>query len=204
MNIAVVGNGPVEARLFDLIERTDFVVRFNAPPPAHEYRGMRTDRLVIANSAKQTQELLASPAYLEGPVFSGARSFLLPHHPDIIRRHMPKPTPWSWLKGRRADLTAVCERAMRPTGKPVEILDPATYVEACEQLDIPAARRRSMFPSSGMLAIVHALRRSPADDTRIHLFGFGFAGWKRHDWPAERRFVEDLIRRGRVVVAAAP
>lgn len=199
MNIAIVGNGPVDPKLFDRIEQADFIVRFNAPPSAHEYSGMRTDQLVISNSSKQTQNLLASPAYLDGPIFSGARSILLPYRPDIIRKYMPKPNLFSLLKGRRRDLTGICEKAAYARGKSVEILDAAVYLEACDHLGIPAEQMHSAFPSSGMLAILNCQNQAQFPFGRIRLFGFGFMGWKRHDWSAERLYVLEMMKQGRIL-----
>lgn len=198
MKIAIVGNGPIDTRFFDHIETADFIIRFNSPPRAHEYAGMRTDRLVISNSSKQTQGLLTSHSYLEGPVFAGADSVLLPYHPDMIRQFMPKPNFFSWLKGRRADLTELCERVAQARGKSVAILEKSTYLEACEQLGIIPSRRCVAFPSSGMLTIFHSLKSSRDADLRLQLFGFGFAGWKGHDWSAERIYVEGLISQGKI------
>lgn len=199
MNIAIVGNGPVDPKLFERIEQADFIVRFNAPPDTHVYAGMRTDQLVISNSSKQTQNLLASPAYLGGPVFSGARSILLPYCPEIIRNYMPKPNIFSLLKGRRHDLTGLCKKAAHARGKSVEILEAAVYHEACKQLGIPAERMRSAFPSSGMLAMLNCQNPSHFPLGRIRLFGFGFMGWKRHDWSAERLYVVEMMKQGRIL-----
>lgn len=200
MAVAVVGNGPVHPRLFDQIEKAKLIVRFNSPPPAHDYPNMRTDRLVISNSSKQTQKLLRSEAYLERQVFAGAKELLLPYHPDIIRQFMPKPNLFSWLKGRRADLTQACESVAQMSGKPVQILDALTYIEACEQLGITADRRQTTFPSSGMLAIFHILKHAQNFEMPVRLFGFGFSGWKHHDWSSEQRYVENLISQRHVIV----
>lgn len=200
MDIAVVGNGPIQPRQFERIEKTNFIVRFNSPPPEHEYSGMRTDRLVISNSSKQTQSLLHSDAYLERPVFAGARELVLPYHPDIIRQFMPKPNIFSWLKGRRADLTHLCENVAKAHGKPVEILDVQTYFEACERLGIMGERRLTTFPSSGMLAIFQILKHAQDIGVTVRLFGFGFAGWKHHDWSSEKRYVESLISERHVII----
>jgi hypothetical protein len=199
MDLAIVGNGPINPYLFDQIEKANFIIRFNSPPTAHDYAGMRTDRLVISNSSKQTQRLLSSDEYMDRQVFAGASEIFLPYHPDIIKQLMPKPNVFSWLKGRKADLTGLCEEVAKTKGKQVQILDALTYFEACEQLDIMGDRRLSAFPSSGMLTIFHSLKHSQDAEMSIRLFGFGFAGWKRHDWSAEKRYAEFLISRGKII-----
>lgn len=200
MNIAIVGNGPLNSALFDDIEKADFIVRFNSPPREHEYAGMRTDQLIISNSSRQTQGLLCSSMFLEGPVFVGSRSILLPYHPDIIQKYMPKPNFFSWLRGRRSDLTGLCERVAQLNSKPIGIVDPITYFDACEQLGITTALKHSIFPSSGIISIFHYLHQFEDPDLCIHLFGFGFFGWKRHDWIAEKNYVETLVNKGVVKV----
>lgn len=200
MDVAIVGNGPVSASYFDRIQNSDLVVRFNHPPKTHQYAGMKTDSLVISNSSKQTQELLNSAEYLDGPVFAGARSILLPYHPEIIRQWMPKPNIFSWLKGRRSDLTGLCERVAEMHGKRLEIIDKQTYLEVCTSLGISTGSMRKIFPSSGAMIIRHMLPRLDDRHSLIRLFGFGFQGWKHHDWNAEKRYVEQLSDAGKIEV----
>ncbi len=200
MDVAIVGNGPVSASYFDRIQNSDWVVRFNQPPKTHHYAGMKTDSLVISNSSKQTQELLNSAEYLDGPVFCGARSILLPYHPEIIRQWMPKPNILSWLKGRRSDLTGLCASVAEMHGKPLEIIDKETYLDVCTSLGISPGSMRKIFPSSGAMIIRHLLPRLDDRQSLIRLFGFGFQGWKRHDWNAEKRYVEQLRAAGKIEV----
>ena len=200
MNIAIVGNGQIHPRQFDQIEKADFIIRFNHPPQIHEYTAMRTDMLVISNSSKQTQKLLGSEKYLTGPVFAGARTIFLPYHPDIISRYMPKPNIFSWMKGRRADLTSLCKRAAHANGKSIDILDSNSYLEVCNHLGIMHNHRCSIFPSSGILLIFHSLKMNPSVGLVIRLYGFGFAGWKGHNWQAEKNYVNKLISEDRVIL----
>jgi hypothetical protein len=56
-----------------------------------------------------------------------------------------------------------------------------------------------VVPSSGLIVIAEVLAhwRQPGD--RVVLAGFGHAGWEWHPFAAERRYVDALISRGRLI-----
>jgi hypothetical protein len=100
------------------------------------------------------------------------------------------------LHGEPLFLTDFCRKTAQAQSKSVDILDAFTYLEACERLGISTVRMRSSFPSSGILAILHHQKQSPSAHTR--LFGFGFSGWKRHDWSSEKLYVTKLMQEGHI------
>ena len=189
--IAIVGNGPVDPRLFAEIDAMEHVVRFNKPPPANQYPAMRTDQLSLVNSAS-IKGTLKSPAYLATPAWQTARAVLLPLHPDIIGQRMPPAPLWKRLLGQSRDKSAAIGRIAQAAGKPVETIAAEIFFTACRALNIPG---KYYFPrgapSSGMLVITHFLETT---DAQLALFGFGFQGSKWHDWEAEKKWVEGQER----------
>jgi hypothetical protein len=125
---------------------------------------------------------------------------ILPYHPSVIARYHPKPNPLSRLKGRRADWTEKAVDVFGAAGKEVTILPPDFYEECCEELGIGAGERRKTFPSTGFLAVIYAMREYSPAGWAINLFGFGWQGWKRHDWEAERKWVKAKISSEQVKV----
>ena len=189
--IAIVGNGELKQADLTAIEQANLIVRFNSPPPSHIYAAAKTDILVLSNSSKQTSRLLGCSQYIKGPIFRQAKSIMLPYHPQIIAKYMPKPNPLSWLKGRRADLTQQCQDLASQHQKPCTTMSAEAYQQACQSLQIEGMGLRSTFPSSGLLAVRHIVDLH-AKRSNIRLFGFGFQGWKRHDWSRERAYIENL------------
>jgi hypothetical protein len=189
--IAIVGNGELKQADLTAIGEANLIVRFNSPPPSHIHGAAKTDILVLSNSSKQTSWLLECNQYINGSIFRQAKSIILPYHPQMIAKYMPKPNPLSWLKGRRADLTQQCQDLANQHQKPCITLSPEAYQKACQALQIESMGSRRKFPSSGLLAVRHIVDLH-AEKSNIRLFGFGFQGWKRHDWSREREYIENL------------
>jgi hypothetical protein len=197
--IAIIGNGKIAPSLCTLANEADYIVRFNQPGPESFGAEPRTDLLVISNSSKQTKALLHNPSYLNGPIFQSANALLFPYSPEIIAKFMPKPNPLSALKGARADLTGLCTQAAKSAGKKHQILDSQIYLNTCAALAIQNKDLRKSFPSSGIITI-HYLTNNYSSETQIEAYGFGFQGWKRHNWSAEKAYVERLIQAGRLTL----
>jgi hypothetical protein len=188
--VAIVGNGPLADGLGGRIDASDMVIRFNEPAFQPERSGSRTDILFLMNSGKSMQARLSDPAFQRSPFFAGAGRIILPYHPSIIAKYHPKPNPLSRLKGRKADWTAETLQMCREAGKEVLVLPPEFYEESCAELSIAPAERSRVFPSTGFLGIRYALANFPAPEWRIEIRGFGWTGWKRHDWESEKKWVE--------------
>jgi len=186
----IIGNGPVEADLGKRIDAADIVIRFNEPPYEPLRTGTKSDILFVVNSGKSMQGRLENPAYLSSPHVANASEIILPYEPSVIARYHPKPNVLSRIKGRKADWTGEAVAMFEQAGKAVAVLPAAFYEKCCETLGIAVGQRRSIFPSTGFVAIVHALERYPAVEWRVEICGFGWHGWKRHDWQAERIWVD--------------
>jgi hypothetical protein len=194
--LAIVGNGPVEAGSGPLIDAADLVIRFNAPQGAPERIGTRTDLLMLVNSGKSMRKWLRDPAFLGSPLVRTAHRIVLPLHPSIIAAYHPRPNVFSRMIGRRTDWTFRAVDTLGRQGSEVSVLPATLYGQACVELRIGDDRRRTTFPSTGFLGVLHALRAYPAPNWRIEICGFGWRGWKHHDWEAERRWIERRLERG--------
>jgi hypothetical protein len=188
MKTAIVGNEDISAADKVSIAACKQIIRINAPPPSHMHEGMRTNRLYLVNTAKQTQVRMTDQTYLSGPVFQDTGEIILSHANEIIEKYTPKAPLHLRLLGRRVDHTEICVSVAREFGKQVTILPSSIYEQACDILGIAEMQKSELFPSTGFLAITATLAQSQVGE-EIHLFGFSFRGWKRHKWEAERQFV---------------
>jgi hypothetical protein len=191
--VVIIGNGPIEAGLADSIGAADLVIRFNQPPHPPETAGSRTDILFLMNSGKSMQARLADRAFWEQPLLRDAGQVILPYHPSIIARYHPKPNLLSRLKGRKADWTRETTARLGAMGKPVYVLPAAFYEESCADLGIARSDLRKVFPSTGFLGIRYALQNFTAPEWMVEICGFGWTGWKRHDWERERKWVRQRL-----------
>ncbi|MGN6467398.1 MAG: glycosyltransferase family 29 protein [Rhizobiaceae bacterium] len=187
--VAVVGNAVLAEGDAERIDASDIVIRFNEPPEGPARIGTRTDLLFVMNSGNSMQARLDGRGYTDSVVFRTARKIILPYHPAIIARYHPKPNILSRLKGRRADWTAKAIAVFGREGKEVTVLPPQFYEDCCDELGIGAESRRRLFPSTGFIGVRYALAKLPADCAAIRLYGFGWEGWKRHAWDAERDWI---------------
>lgn len=196
---SVIGNGAVKNPNNILIKTSEIVVRFNKPPSEHLKNYPKTDILVISNSSKQSSKLLNTRDYIESPPFRDALKLVFPYSQEVIQRYMPKPNLFSKIRGRRADLTNQCIRAAMSTNKEHEILSTQIYHDVCNKLNIETSHLRSIFPSSGIMAIQGLLDKFGLN-IQVHAFGFGFQGWKHHKWPAERQYMHELATNGVIIL----
>ncbi len=195
--LVIVGNGPLPRDLSAEVDGADYVLRFNEPRVSIGMSGAKTDLLMLATSSKQMQHWMKDPAFLNSPIFRNARELLFAFHPVIIRQFHPRPNLLSrGLKGRRADWTTKAIEVLGAEGKEIRIMPPQTYFQVCGELGIPTEKMGKLFPSTGFFGIWYALRQFPQDEWNIRICGFSWQGWKRHDWTAEQRWIEEKIESG--------
>jgi len=200
MRVAVVGNAPLETDYSAEIDACDIVIRFNAAPEYGRHAGLKTSILFLMNSGKTMQQHLNDPAFLDSALLASAEQVYLPYHPEIIRKYHPKPNLLSRLKGRRADLTWEIIQKLGERQKRITILPPQFYEENCAELGISPEQMRLLFPSTGFLGIRYALTLPSGGTGNVGVWGFGWRGWKRHSWKAERTCVERMATVGLITV----
>ena len=198
---AIVGNGPLSPEDRAVIASADRIIRFNLTPNLSEEPNAKTTELFLSCSSKQIGEFLSRGQFRSNIAFQQATRLVLPYHPDIIKKYMRPPSILSRLKGRRADWSQDCVRIADQAGKSTEILSVELYLTACKRLGISSAAKE-FFPSSGCLAILRELQNPQHLASELHVFGFGFVGWKRHSWIDEKALVAELESAGELVTHA--
>ena len=192
---AIVGNGPLSPDDRSAIATADRIIRFNLTPNLHSEAEAKTTELFLSCSSKQIGDFLSKGQYRSSHAFQQATRIVSPYHPDIINKYMRPPSFLSRLKGRRADWSQDCLSIAAQEGKDAEILSAELYLDACKRLGINS-QSKEFFPSSGCLAILRELQHPQHNTSELHLFGFGYIGWKGHLWTAERALVEGLESKG--------
>jgi hypothetical protein len=198
--MVIVGNGPLSRDFSEHVDRADFVVRFNEPKKSIGMSGVRTDRLIMANSGKPMQRRLNDGALINSPIFRAAKELMFAYHPQIIKRYFRHPNLMARLKGRRADWTVPAIEKFGGAGKEIRIMPPQFYERGCRELGVPVEKMHEVFPSTGYFGIWHALEHYAAEEWRIEVCGFTWQGWQRHAWIDERRWVAEKVDQGRIAL----
>ena len=196
--IAIVGNGPLTEANISLMRDFKHIVRFNLTQNIPSASEAHTTELFLAVSSKQIGHYLSEGGYAVDPAFQSATKIVSPYSPEIIRSCMKQPNILSRLKGRRSDWTNVCREIARKSGKEFEVLSSEEYYKSCALLSIRGTWRDSI-PSSGFLSVQRELARK-VDREPIHVFGFGFRGWKRHHWEGEKHQLQKAAEAGHLVI----
>ncbi|UXN03985.1 MULTISPECIES: glycosyltransferase family 29 protein [unclassified Bartonella] len=193
----IVGNGDLSRDFSAEINNADYVLRFNEPRMLGGWAGLKTDCLMLANSGKPMQTKLYDSAFIVSPFFEAARELIFVYHPNIMRRYFKRPLITSrLLKGRKVDWTAEAIKILGEAGKPITIMPPQFYLSACRDIGIEGEGLYKQFPSTGYLGMWRTLKRFWPAEWQINIIGFGFEGWKRHNWDAERQWVETRMEEG--------
>lgn len=197
----IVGNGPVGRDMSAEIDSAELVIRFNEPRVSLGMTGTKTDMLMLATSSKQMEEWIKNPNFINSEIVRNTPEVLFAFHPSIIKRFHHHPNFLSRLKGRRADWTNEAIDYFGRAGKKIRIMPSQDYFSVCDELGIGADRMKEVFPSTGFFGIWLALRKYSLPDWDIKICGFSWEGWKRHDWAAERKWIEEKIASGALIKA---
>lgn len=197
----IVGNGPVGRDMSAEIDSADLVIRFNEPRVSLGMTGTKTDMLMLGTSSKQMEEWIKNPNFINSEIVRNTPEVLFAFHPSIIKRFHHHPNFLSRLKGRRADWTNEAIDYFGRAGKKIRIMPSQDYFSVCDELGIGADRMKEVFPSTGFFGIWLALRKYSLPDWDIKICGFSWEGWKRHDWAAERKWIEEKIASGALIKA---
>lgn len=195
--VILVGNAPLRSELSQKIDNADYVVRFNDAAHPVKLGGTKTDLLMVAATSKPMQKRLQEPHFVQSAIFKAAKEILLPYHPSIIAKYHPQPNILSRLKGRREDWT---HQTIDIIGayKDIRIMSPQFYLQACAAINIAEKDMKKLFPSTGFLGIWHMLQTHNTEEWDILICGFTWQGWKRHAWDAERQWIEQKMKEGRL------
>jgi len=190
----IIGNGELLHDLSAQIDAADYVLRFNRPKTFGGWSGQRTDRLMMCNSGKPMQQMLADAGFLNSDFVKNTRDIVFTYHPAIMQDYFKKPFVTSRLfYGRKLDWTHEGIDILGSRGKTVTILPSEFYLNACKEINISGKMLYRMFPSTGYLGIWDFLQRLRPDEWQIKLCGFNWQGWKQHNWEAERKWVKAKI-----------
>ncbi|MGY6409639.1 MAG: hypothetical protein ACXIUV_01235 [Alkalilacustris sp.] len=196
--IAIVGNGPVEADVSAHVDRADLVIRFNAAGNWGGPTGRKFDVWVISNSNTHGRIGIGPlrPGLSDMPqeiwFTRNATAMALREAPD--RKDIG--TDGFYSDSSRSII------ARNRLSQPCWAISQSGWIRATREIAMHSDRRmEALHPSSGILTVLYCLHN--VADVRIGICGFSFSGWEGHDWQAERRLVASLVESGRLTVLGA-
>jgi hypothetical protein len=196
-SIMIIGNGEIETGLESVINAADVVMRFNdcrSVGPG----GTRTDIVAVCNTGRPAKRMLADAGWKNNPSVRSASSIWCVRDPqEFAAMRAPlaisHPALDDFCDDHTDGFRAFCEES----GKMLHVIPAETHARLDRQL---AAYDPEPYvvPSTGLVAISEVLGAFSAPGDRVCLAGFGHQGWEWHPWEAERRWVEWLIKQGKL------
>lgn len=195
--IVIVGNGAIPQGLAATIDAADIVIRFNGCRSAGA-GGVKTDIIAVCNTGRPALDMLGGGRWKDSEtvrqageiwcvrssdVFAAMRAPLAVSHPDLddfCDDYTDGFEAFAAATGRR--LRVIPAALHRAVDAGLAAFDPAPYV----------------VPSSGLVAIAHALENLAEERDRVSIAGFSHEGWEWHPFAAERRWVDALVTAGRL------
>lgn len=195
--LVIVGNGDMAHDLGASIDAADEVWRFNEPRDLAGKSGSKITKLFLCNSGKPMQSKLNNLAYLNSPFLKAVCNITFVYHPAIMRHYFKKPFFTArLLRKRKVDWTMEGIDVLGQLGKMVTIMPSQFYLAACNDIAIRDDDLYKKFPSTGYLALWMAIHDRSFQGWDVKLCGFGFEGWKRHQWDYEKEWVSARIQEG--------
>ena len=205
----IIGNAPIDERIAELVDGADHVVRFNRTRGFGGASGSRTDELWLINHGGQMAEWLAEDTLTALPAVAVARTIvlpvpMLPGHLSAVQARRRERDRRETVDPDRVNHLSEAQRRLENDGRTVTRVSASEYGAARRALAASSGTSGPCHPSTGFIAIHRTLTRAGAGPTeRVTLCGFTFEGWRGHSWDAERRWVLEREREGRLTVRRA-
>lgn len=195
--IVIVGNGEIDDGLADEIDAADLVIRFNDCRSVGAGGG-KTDIVAVCNTGRPGKAMLEGAGWMcnkavwlassiwcvrDPKKFAAMRAPLLSEHPE--------------LDDFCDDYTEGFADYAHQNGKDFHIV-PASTHEALDRSLAELSPAPYVVPSSGAIVIAEFLAHHSRPDDQVFLAGFGHQGWEWHPWDAERQWVTELVRQGKL------
>lgn len=195
----ILGNAPMKFDMAQYVDASALVVRFNECGNYAKGTGTKTDILCLNNFGKPTAQWIARKTIQKLPFISRVDEIWIPRVADILLTHR---IAYKKITGDRhfnekkfRDLSAELISSNELGNKKIVRFSQELNEDVLDNL-----KRLSLVdfrePSTGILAISHALsdERFAAYDKII--LGFTFEGWKGHPWSGEQLLVKKYMEEG--------
>jgi hypothetical protein len=201
-NAPVLTYGPIQPKVSSrflrrFINESDLVVRMNdiKNRGAREI-GRRTDILAIMNCGL--------PKYFQGKLISRRMTRELQEILFVVQdkevQQFRSNASNELNQGKK-----FAEKILKHqewTEIPAYFTDDSQMLELAKKLN--SIGNRKCIASTGIRVIEHILNQSRFDDYKIYLLGFGFKGWKGHNFGAERNYIEERLKSGLIHIPREP
>ena len=195
--IVIVGNGEIGEGLAETIDAAELVIRFNDCRSVGAGGG-RTDIVAVCNTGRPGKAMLEGSAWMCNKAVWLASSIWCVRDPAKFRAmREPLLLDHPELDDFCDDYTDGFADYARKNAKDFHIIGAATH-DRLDRALAAFAPKPYVVPSSGAIVIAEFLAhyRRPGDS--LALAGFCHQGWKGHPWDAERQWVDELKKEGKL------
>lgn len=187
--VFIIGNGPVASDYSELVDSSDFVVRFNEAYHYNKNNGAKADALCLTNTGAPARKFAKYQTIGKLPFIEKVDQIWFPR-PSKIHPAQFWLKPFSRSTFERANYEKHIISRNNLSHKKIIRLTPELYTAACQDLAITPGS--DQIPSTGYLGLRHVLQLYAGQKVKIILIGFGFSGNQVHPWEKEKNAVMSL------------
>ncbi len=183
----ILGNAPMQMDMSEYIDSSDVVVRFNECQNYGLGTGHKADILCINNFGQPAEEWIKDQTFFRLPFIDQVKEIWLPRTPSILE-HRKSVRDRHFDVARFRDLGEELVNKNRLTSKVIERFSDKRNAEILDSLK-KLSSEEFREPSTGILAIAHAVASPRFAHLNKVILGFTFEGWKGHPWKGERALI---------------
>jgi hypothetical protein len=193
--VMVVGNAPVSKDLSDVVDASDFVVRFNWCTNYGQGTGTKISGLCLATADVNVASFIAPEEEWEQKQLGVFRTLL--QTAEILFFRIPDPAKERISSKSMDNAKRLMLHYGVDSGKAVYCHVTADYRRDLSRF---GCLKDNQYPSTGCVVIRHLLYDRKYDGYQKCLLGFTWQGWGAHPWKLEKAWVRWLERRGEVCI----
>lgn len=181
----IVGNCPEFIDHAKVIDRGEWVTRFNNTTGFGKNSGFSISELVLVSRGGQAAEWIEDPEFATRPAITNAKLITL------VFPRTDDPGAECWFNE--------LHRLLSELGKSVNFITEEDHAYAREALTTFGAPSDKAL-SSGFVYCHSKLRELAVGSPPLQIFGFSFEGWDGHAWGAEAEWFKQKAAEGRLTV----
>ncbi len=198
--ICVIGNAKLKTDSSHIEDTSDMVMRINDCKNYDGLSGQKTDAVLVNNIGGSAESYVTGMPFKNNQICSKAKTFIIVRDYEV-HREFRLSTKQEFTVNFRDHKEEIVSSNGIPADK-LEIFSKDFNVFVFNALlkmreGLPV-QEPFLMPSTGMFAILYAVKLREIFELEAIMLGFKFQGWGGHPWSLEKRLCAGLIRSGKI------